>query len=139
EQPHFCVENIVPAHCQLQRMQYTCGEITGRGQHFRHADVSAGFFDNGNVSEGAANIDAEPPNHAPCSPLRRSYCRLTAITLMKSRRRIAFPEAQTVRLRFAITARICAWWNGVPRVGSPGNNSGPLMSALGQKQTFPHA
>src|SRR5215472_11144344 len=77
EQPHFCVDHIVPAHCRLQRMQYTCGEITGRGQYFRHADASAGFFDNGNVSEGAADIDAEPPNHAPCSPLRRSYCTLT--------------------------------------------------------------
>ena len=36
-----------------------------------------------------------------------------ATTLMKSRRRSALPEAQTVRLRFAITARICVRWNGV--------------------------
>ena len=54
------------------------------------------------------------------------------ITLMKSRRRIVLPEAQTVRpTRFAITARICDRRNGVLGVGLRGSNPKPLMSALG--------
>jgi hypothetical protein len=56
-----------------------------------------------------------------------------ATTLMKSRRRIAFPEAQDYADYGFITAGISD--RGL-RVQLHGNNPEPLMSALGQKRTF---
>jgi hypothetical protein len=35
--------------------------MQSRTRVFRHTSASAGLFDNGNVSECAADIDADPP------------------------------------------------------------------------------
>jgi hypothetical protein len=58
------------------------------------------------------------------------------VTLMKSRRRIGFPKAWDYADWGAITAGICNRRNGVQGVSAHGSNPQPLMSALGQKQTF---
>ena len=55
----------------------------------------------------------------------------TVIALMKSRRRIALPEAQTARLGFAITAGICDRRKGGSAVSLHSNKPEPSMSALG--------
>ena len=57
------------------------------------------------------------------------------IPLMNSRRRIALPEASD-HASPVITAGIYDWRNGVSGVSLHGSNPEPLMSALGQKETF---
>jgi hypothetical protein len=57
---------------------------------------------------------------------------------MKSRRRIAFLKAWDHANRFnnySRDLRVAKWGSGVSLHGS---NPGPLMSALGQKQTLLH-
>ena len=61
-----------------------------------------------------------------------------ATTLMKLRRRIAFPEAGTTPRKETITAGIGDRRNGVRGVKLQGNNREPSMSALGHKRTSAH-